>query len=607
VSDLRDIISRELLPFVGRPAQYVGGEINSVTKDWAATPLKFCLAFPDTYAIGASHHGSAILYELLNARADTLCERAYLPWMDAQARMREADIPLFSWESRRAIRDFDILGVSLQYELLYTGALNLLDLAGIPLRAAERSELDPIVLAGGPGTNNPEPMAPFFDLLLLGDGEEALPALLDAYLELRRVEPKLPRAEMITRLAERFNFLYAPAFYESADTGPARPAGLRPTRLGLPERIRAAHVADLEAVPAPVRPVIPYAEVVHDRLTIEIMRGCPRRCRFCESGFTRGKVRLRSPQKVLEIARAGIAATGYEEISLLSLSSSDHPELREILRLLDDEFRGRQVSIALPSLRTSEQLAELPALLTVGRKSGLTLVPEAATARLREAIGKEADEGPLLAAAREAFRRGWMSIKLYFMVGLPGERPEDIDAIIGLAVRIAQLRREFEKGPGHINVSVATLIPRPHTPLQWHGMVDEAYMQSARARLRDLARRHKFIHLKFHHIERSVLEGVLSRGDRRMAAAIEAAYRRGARFDAWDETFDFALWRAAFDEAGVDPAACAHRRRPADEPLPWSHVDMGSEAAFLRRQYEATCAALQGSGESAPPAGEQHD
>ena len=592
MTDLAPLIDRDLLPFVIQPAQYVGGEVNSVRKDWDAVALRFCLAFPDTYTIGISHYGSAVLYEILNDRTDLLCERTYLPWIDAQDRMRAAALPLWTWESRRPVREADVLGISLQYELLYASTLNLLDLSGIPLRAARRTESDPIVLAGGPGTNNPEPMAEFLDLCLLGDGEEALPATLNALVELRRDEPDLPRSEQIARLAKRFDFLYAPAFYEPRYTPAGRLASLEPTRDDLPRVIRAAHVADLDAVPAPTHPVVPFAEAVHERLTIEIMRGCPRRCRFCEAGHTKGKVRLRSPENVLKIARDGLAATGYEEISLLSLSSSDHPALREILRLLDDAFRDSQVSVALPSLRTNEQLTDLPGLLTRGRKSGLTLVPEAATDRLRRAIGKEVDEQHLIDGAREAFRRGWMTLKLYFMVGLPGERPEDVDAIIALAVRLANLRREFAKGPGQINISVSPLVPRPHTPLEWSAMLDEPAMQAKRARLRELAAPHKFLRLKFHHIERSLLEGILARGDRRMAAAIEAAYRRGARFDAWNETFEFGRWKAAFAETGLDPADLAHRERAADEPLPWAHINMGAPHDQLRRQYDQTLASL---------------
>jgi radical SAM family uncharacterized protein len=592
MGDVSNLVERELLPFVQQPGQYIDGEANRVKKDWTATPLRFCLAFPDAYTIGISHYGSGIIYEMLNARADTLCERTYLPWTDAQERMRAAKLPLFSWESRREVRDFDVLGISLQYELLYSNVLNLLDLAGIPLRAANRTESDPLVLAGGPGTNNPEPMAPFIDLYLLGDAEEALPAVLDELAAMKLAEPTLPRAERIAHLAAKFHFLYAPAFYEPRYGADGRLQSIAPTRPDLPATCEANFVADLDAAPAVVRPLVPLVEAVHDRLAIEIMRGCPRRCRFCEAGHTKGKVRLRSPEKILEIAKAAIAASGYDEITLLSLSSSDHPELLRILALLDAEFRDRNISLALPSLRTNEQLAELPGLLTRGRKSGLTLVPEAATDRLRRAIGKDLDEQHLLDAAREAFRRGWMSIKLYFMIGLPGETPEDVAAIIDLSARMANLRREFEKGPGQINISVAPLIPRPHTPLQWLGMRPESYIHDTRTRLRELVRPHRNLRLKFHHIERTMLEGVLARGDRRLADAIEGAYRAGAHFDAWDETFHYPLWLEAFRQAGLDPADYAHRERAVDECLPWSHILMGSTPEQLRRQYEAVFAAI---------------
>jgi len=588
------MVSREVLPFVGKPSQYIGGEVNAVAKDWDAASLHFCLAFPDAYTIGVSHHGSAIIHEMLNARADTLCERTFLPWSDAQERMRTAAVPLWSWQSRRAVREFDILGISLQYELLYTSTLNLLELAGIPLRSADRTEADPLVLAGGPAAANPEPMAPFIDLFLVGDAEEALPAMLDEFLDIRKSRPQIARAELVARLAAKFPFLYAPALYELEYDDNGRLASIRPTRDRLPARIEAAHVADLDAAPAPVRPLVPLAEGVHERLTIEIMRGCPRRCRFCEAGHTKGKVRLRSPETVLAIARAGIAATGYEEISLLSLSSSDHPQLRDMLGRLDDEFRDRNVSLALPSLRANEQLANLPGLLLRGRKAGLTLAPEAATERLRRAIGKDIDEQHLVEGAREAFRRGWNLLKLYFMVGLPGERDEDIEAIVDLSVRLARLREEFTKGPARINVAISTFIPRPHTPLQWAPMVDEQYMQRTRGRLRELVRPHRYLHLKFHHIERSLLEGALSRAGRRMAVAIEAAYRLGARFDAWNETFDYSQWLAAFRSVGIDPADYAHRERRLDEVLPWSHIDMGVSQDALRRQYERTQAALGG-------------
>ena len=587
MTDLSPIIERKLLPFVNQPAQYVGGEVNAVRKDWQATPLRVCLAFPDTYAIGISHYGSGIIYEMINSMSQALCERTYLPWIDAQSRMRAADIPLFSWESCRPVREFDVLAVSLQYELLYTNTLSLLDLAGIPIRAADRQDDDPIVLAGGPASNNPEPMAPFIDLYFVGEAEAGLTQVIQAMVDLKRDEPHLPRAERIARLAAQFPFLYAPAFYEPQYDEAGRLTGILRQRDNLPEVIEAAQVDDFDAAPAVMRPLVPSSEAVHDRLAIEIMRGCPRRCRFCEAAHTKGRLRMRSAQRVLEIARSGIASTGFEELTLLSLSSSDHPALHEMLALLDAEFKDQNLSIALPSLRTNEQLAEMPALVANVRKSGLTLVPEAASERLRKAISKDVDEAHLMAGAQAAFQRGWNSLKLYFMVGLPQERMEEVDAIVALAERLAQARQQYEKGPAKVNISVATMIPRPHTPMQWLPMIRETEMQQKRQRLRDLARDRRYLAVKFHHNERSVLEGVLARGDRRLASAIERSWQLGSVFDAWDETFDYARWKQAFAETGIDPDWYAHRGRDAEEYLPWSHISVGMTQPQLRRQYEA--------------------
>lgn len=597
MNDLSGIIERKLLPFVNQPAQYVGGEVNAVRKDWDAARLRVCLAFPDTYTIGISHYGSGIIYEMVNNMAGCLCERTYLPWVDAQVRMRGEGIPLFSWESCRPVRDFDVLAVSLQYELLYTNMLSLLDLAGVPIRAAERGAGDPLVLAGGPASNNPEPMAPFVDLYFIGEAEAGLVEVLEMAAELKLREPDLPRAERIGRLASQFSFLYAPAFYEPRYDEAGRFSGIERLRADMPEVIEAAQVADLDAAPAVLHPLVPSSEAVHDRLAIEIMRGCPRRCRFCEASHTKGRVRLRSARRVLELARSGIGSTGFEELTLLSLSSSDHPELHEMLRLLDEEFRDQNVSVALPSLRTNEQLAEMPALVANVRKSGLTLVPEASSERLRRAISKDVDEQHLVAGAGAAFARGWNLLKLYFMVGLPDERPEEIDGIITLADRLAQERQKYAKGPAKVNISVATLIPRPHTPMQWLGMLREEEVQQKRQRLRDLVREKRYLTLKFHHIERSVLEGVLARGDRRLSAAIERSWQLGSVFDAWDETFDYSRWKQAFADCGIDADWYAHRGRDADERLPWDHINVGSKRSSLRRQYEAMMRELSGDGE----------
>ena len=580
-------ISQDLLPFIQHPAQYIGGEVNAVRKDWDAVAVRFCLAFPDTYAIGMSHLGSAILYHVLNARADMLCERTYAPWVDVAQRMRAVDIPLFSWESRRPVRTFDVVGFSLQFEMLYTNVLEMLDLAGIPVFAAERKEADPLILGGGPGVNNPEPMAAFLDLALVGEAEEALPRILERYARLR--DERLPRAERILALAREFDCLYAPALIEPRWNADGRLAALEPKAEGLADRTRAACVADLEAAPFPTAPIVPNTEVVHDRITIEIMRGCPRRCRFCESGHTKGPVRLRSPERILDLARACYAHTGHEEISLTSLSPSDHPRIKAILTTLDAEFAPKGVSLSLPSLRTNDQLELVPRLLGSVRKSGLTLVPEAALPRLRRVIGKPVDDEHLFAGALQAWERGWNLVKLYFMVGLPTETEEDVRGIGRLARAISDLRRRAGKGPGRVNLAVSNFVPKPHTPFQFASMADAAYLERARERLHEDLRERR-ISVRVHRLDRSLLEGALARGDRRIGAAVYEAWRAGARFDAWDETFQPAAWQAGFKAAGLDPAFYAQRERGREEALPWSRVDVGWSQAELWDVYQESLA-----------------
>jgi radical SAM family uncharacterized protein len=580
---LAETISRDLLPFIQNPAQYIGGEVGAVRKPWDGAAVRFCLAFPDTYAIGMSHLGSAILYHVLNGLPDVLCERTYAPWPDVAARMRRARIPLFSWESRRAVREFDIVGFSLQYEMLYTNVLEMLDLGGIPVLASERSENDPLILGGGPGVNNPEVMAPFLDLALVGDGEEALPRLLEAYRALG--DGGATRAERIEELARRFDFLYAPGLLEPKWNADGTLAAIEPLVEGLPERTRAAVVADLEQAPFPTAPIVPNTEVVHDRIAIEIMRGCPRQCLFCESGHTKGPPRYRSPERILDLARACYARTGQEEISLLSLSPSDHPQLKAILTTLDAEFAPKGVSLSLPSLRTNDQLELVPRLLGSVRKSGLTMVPEAATARLRRLIGKAIDDEHLASGAREAWSRGWNLIKLYFMIGLPTETEEDLDGIAALAHRLSDLRRETGKGPGRINVAVSNFVPKPHTPFQFAAMAGEAYLAAARERLRQVMPE-KRLAVRVHRVDRSLLEGVLARGDRRVGRAIYEAWRAGAKFDAWDEGLKMEAWRAGFKAAEIDPAFYAQRGRGRDEALPWDRIDVGHERAGLWETYE---------------------
>jgi len=580
---LADAISRDLLPFIQNPAQYVDGEVGAVRKAWDSVAVRFCLAFPDTYAIGMSHLGSAIIYDILNSRADTLCERTYAPWLDVQDRMRRVGLPLFSWESRRPVRDFDIVGFSLQYEMLYTNVLAMLDLAGIPVFAADRTEKDPVVLAGGSGTDNPEVMAPFMDLMLLGEAEEALPRLLSRFRDLRAAGT--PRADLIVALAREFDFLYAPGLLAPSWNADGTLAALEPTVAGLPPLTVAAHVADLEAAPFPTRPIVGATEIVHDRINIEIMRGCPRSCRFCESGRTKGHVRYRSAEQVLKLAREAYHHTGLDEISLASLSPSDHPHLKAILTTLDAEFAPKGVSLSLPSLRTNDQLELVPRLLGSVRKSGLTMVPEAGLPRLRAVIGKPVEDEHLFAGAREAWARGWNLIKLYFMIGLPTETEEDVLAIAHLARRVSDLRRESGKGPGKVNIAVSNFVPKPHTPFQFAAMASQEYLERARDRLRKALPEGR-LSVRVHRTDRSLLEAVLARGDRRVGRAIYEAWRAGARFDAWDETFNMAAWQEGFRAAGVDPAFYAHRERRREEVLPWDRVLCGQSKSDLWAEYQ---------------------
>jgi radical SAM family uncharacterized protein len=584
---LAGTISREVLPFIKNPAQYVGGEVGAIRKSWDGVAVRFCLAFPDTYAIGMSHLGSSILYHLLNARDDTLCERTYAPWLDVADRLRQTGLPLFSWESRRAVRRFDLVGFSLQYEMLYTNVLSMLDLAGIPLFAADRTEADPIVLAGGPGVDNPEPMAPFFDLMLLGEAEDALPLFIDRYRDLRRAGTS--RAEIIVQLARQFDFLYAPGLIEPSWGADGRLAALTPTVDGLPPATVAARVADFQNAFFPPRPIVANTEIVHDRINVEIMRGCPRLCRFCESGRTKGHVRYRTPEKILELARDCYLSTGLEEISLASLSPSDHPHLKAILTTLDAEFASKGVSLSLPSLRTNDQLELMPRLLGSVRKSGLTMVPEAALPRLRGVIGKAILDEHLFAGAREAWAHGWNLIKLYFMIGLPTETPDDITGIAGLARKVSDIRRQIGKGPGRVNVAVSNFVPKPHTPFQFAAMASEDYLLAARATL-EKALPEGRLALRIHRTDRSMLEGVLARGDRRVGRGVYEAWRAGARFDAWDETFDMSAWRRGFAAADIDPAFYAFRERTADEVLPWDRVLCGPAKADLWDEYRKALA-----------------
>jgi len=585
LNNWQDRLWRDALPHVQAPGQYVGAEWNMVRKDPARVALRFCLAFPDTYAIGMSHGGLHVLYGILNRREDVYAERAFAPWVDMQARLRLREIPLCSLETCTPLSEFDVVGFSLQYEMGFTNLLDMLELGGIPLLCAERSPDDPIVVAGGPCAFNPEPLADYVDLFVLGEGEERIEDLADACIALKRERPRT-REEAVCFLAARVPNSYAPSLYEIEQGADGRLKAIRP-RDGLPEqlpeRIESGFVRDLDSAYVPTQPIVPFVEVVHDRISIEIMRGCSRGCRFCRAGMTRRPVRCRSVEKIVSLCEAQYAATGYSEISLASLSSSDYPDLRRLVREISMRFAERKVSVNLPSLRVTEQLGELPGLISTVRKSTLTLAPEAATERLRRVINKEISDDNLYRGVEAAFCRGWSHVKLYFMTGLPTETDEDIAGIAQTAEKVSRLRRKLGKGAARVNLSVATFVPKPHTPFQWEPMVALERMADIRALLRRSIRR-KTVALKFHRPERSFLEGVFARGDRRLGRVLLEAHRLGCRFDAWDETFAFEKWRRAFDKAGIVGENYVDRVRDREEVLPWSHLSAGVSDEFLWRE-----------------------
>jgi len=596
--NLRKRVSEELLPFVLQPGQYIGGEWNQLvsTGDWEAADVRVAIAFPDTYAIGTSHLGCQILYWICNHLPGVCAERVFAPRPDAEQIMRQKGIPLFTWDTRQPVRQADILAVSLQYEMSFTNFLLLLDLAGIPLHAVNRQKLDPLVIVGGGQADNPEPVAQFVDLVVIGDGEHSMTAIAQTCRTMKKEGAS--RQDMIIEMARRFEWIYAPSLYEidyhpdgtirNRSPGPICPADFSPRC-----RIERCPTPDFENAEVPLRPILPYTEVTHDRISIEIMRGCPQRCRFCHAGYTKRPIRLRSVDRILDIAEQTWQATGLEEISLLSLNTADYPHLRELAEQINKRFRDRHVSLSVPSLRVDKMLADIPWMVSSVRKSGLTVAVEAAQADMRFAMRKKVTDNDLMEGLKQAYMAGWNSLKLYFMCGLPGEQDADITGIFHLARQVSLLKCSVRGGPASVTVSLGWLVPKPHTPLQWIAQQTADYFHEARRLLRRPAEKYRSaVRIKTHNVERSILEGVLARGDRRLARVIETAYRLGARMDSWDEHFKYEIWQQAFEQTGIDPAFYAHRERPLDEILPWDHIQSGPDRAYLRIHYDELLAEL---------------
>jgi len=561
-------VEREFLPFVRKPARYIGGEINQIKKDLSQCEVTIALCFPDVYEVAMSYMGLAIIYDILNRIDGAAAERVFAPWIDAEELLRRKKIPLFSLESKAALKNFDIIGFSLTHELCYTNVLNMLDLGGLNIRSSLRDEDDPLVIAGGGMANCCEPVAEVIDLFVLGEGEEAVVKLIQLVRDSKR--EGLTKKEMLASAIKNFDWVYVPALYTIHDS-----------RFTI-HKFQNAVIEDFENAPVPLRPIVPFTEAVHERVSVEIMRGCPGRCRFCQASFCRRPVRYRSVEKIVEIAKACYHATGFDTVSLLSLSTADYPKLEELTARLNEYFQDKYVGLSLPSLRVDQQLKLLPKLLTSVRKSGLTIAVEAASERLRQIINKPLKDEDLFAAVEAAYKAGWQKLKLYFMVGLPGETEEDIKRIVELSFQLAKLRKSVDGKTANINITVSWLVPKPHTPFGWLGQKPKVYFEQAKQLILDEKRRlrARFLQFKFHDIDRSVLESAIGRGDRRLCNVIEAAWRAGARFDLWDECFNPAIWREAFEKFNLDLDEIAQRKFDADEVLPWEHLG-GPDKKYL--------------------------
>jgi radical SAM family uncharacterized protein len=587
--ELKNQVVSRILPNVRMPGQYVGGELNSVVKDHRTARGTVCLAFPDTYALGMSHHGLQVLYSLMNDQG-WACERAFTPLTDFEDALRRHGLPLYSLETFTPLNRFDVVGFSLQYEICYTNVLTMLDLGGIPLHAEDRGPDDTLVIAGGPGAQNPELLAPYIDLFVIGDGEPSLPVVCELWKGMQGSD--LSRADKLARIAGQAEWAYVPRFYEPIYREDGTILEICPTRDDVPAEIKPCVIRDLDGIPLPTRPVVPFVETTHDRIAIEIMRGCPWQCRFCQSTVIKRPLRYRTVETIVKAAIETYNNTGYDEISLLSLSTSDYPDFEELVTRMSEVFTPLGVKISLPSLRITETLKKIPALLSEGRRSGLTLAPEVARDDMREQIRKPIDNQDLYDGCAEAFRRGWRKVKLYFMCGLPGERTADLDGIIAMAETIARIGKDVTGRYAEVTASVSNFIPKPHTPYQWNGLKTREYLHWAHKYLRSKVKI-RSVTVKCHDIERSMLEGILTRGDRRVAPALEAAWRRGARLDAWSEHFNPQLWWDTFAELGIDVPFYSHRERPIDEVLPWDHIRIKYGRDYLAKEQTRSLVQLE--------------
>ena len=566
---------------VQKPGRYVGGELNSIVKDWEKIQTRVAFVFPDIYDIGISNVGIKILYDQINQREDALAERAYAPWLDMEALMREHGIPLYTLESKRPLISFDLIGFTLPYETLYTNTLNILELAGIPIRSADRDESHPIIIAGGHSATNPEPMHAFIDAFVIGEGEEVIQDIVNVIQKFKSAA-SYKRDELLVALTQ-ISGVYVPKFYETTYLDDGTVAHTLPIIAEAPKVVNKRIVAKL--LPPPVKFIVPNIEVIHNRVSVEIMRGCTRGCRFCQAGMITRPVRERTVQEVVNAADEAVRSSGFEELALMSLSSSDYTYISELVDAISKRFEGRKLSVNLPSLRIESVSVDLMDKLKQHRSAGFTLAPEAASERMRRIINKFIPDDDIIATTREIYSRGWTSIKLYFMIGHPSETLEDVQAIVDLCRRVLDEGRKVAGWRIKLHAGVSTFVPKPQTPFQWVACDTRENILEKQALLKRQLLKDKSIKLSWTKPEDSLLEAWLSRGDRRMSEVIYTAWKNGAKFDAWDEAKKQEAWLPAFEEHGLDPAFYTHRQRRTDEVFPWEHITAAVRKNFLFQDF----------------------